>query len=185
MVPTCFKVTVIPPGLSRCFFKKMRKLLYATFLLFYAQDIYCQNNEILSHFQFISNKVGLLSENIRSTLRDRDGFLWLGSAKGLSRFDGKHFIHFTSMGKKEGQDVIATVNSIEQDEAGNIWIAHKEGISRLNPKTFEIKYYNPLHNVFENHRTANCAQVIVTKQMGVMAGSYWGLWVYETLNNYI
>lgn len=156
----------------------MKKNNYILLFLSYCNLIIGQNVESLNHFRFIGKKDGLLSENIKTTLRDDDGFLWLGSDKGLSRFDGKHFIHFVSLGKNQEKDILAPINSIDQDNNGNIWIAHKEGISRLNPKTFEFKYYNPIYNFSDNHKTTNCIQVFNTKQLGVIAGSYSGLWIY-------
>ncbi len=68
----------------------------------------------------------------------RDGSLWTGSSRGLSRWDGQdgfqHFVTFDSDNKRN-----SGVRSIEEDPHGNLWIGtQSQGIIRLNSKTGEI-----------------------------------------------
>ena len=37
---------------------------------------------------------GLADRNINSLARDKQGFLWIGTCNGLSRFDGYSFLNF-------------------------------------------------------------------------------------------
>lgn len=42
--------------------------------------------------------VGLASNDVRSIYQDKKGFIWVGTANGLQRFDGSKFIHFPTHG---------------------------------------------------------------------------------------
>ena len=48
--------------------------------------------------------------------QDRQGFIWLGTAKGIFRYDGVEVKSFTSV------DVtVKSVSNINQDKKGRIW----------------------------------------------------------------
>src|ERR1041385_336852 len=60
---------------------------------------------------------------VESILKDRKGFMWIGTNKGLFRFDGINTKRFTKA------DSLATdhVTALAQDSSGRIWIGHKNG----------------------------------------------------------
>jgi ligand-binding sensor domain-containing protein len=55
--------------------------------------------------------------------QDRDGFMWFGTNKGLFRFDGKRYRHYTRADSLPDERVTA----IAQDADGKIWTGHKNG----------------------------------------------------------
>ena len=69
-----------------------------------------------------------------STLQDNNGNLWFGANDGgLSKYDGKSFMHFT---KKEGLSN-NSVMSIVQDKSGNFWFAtFGGGVSKYDGRYF-------------------------------------------------
>jgi ligand-binding sensor domain-containing protein/serine phosphatase RsbU (regulator of sigma subunit) len=86
-------------------------------------------------FDNYSIKEGLSEQKVYTLLQDSKDYIWLGTANGLSRFDGKNFINFTS------RDSLALggVQTIFEDTLGYIWFGHLKpgGISRYNGKVFE------------------------------------------------
>jgi ligand-binding sensor domain-containing protein/serine phosphatase RsbU (regulator of sigma subunit) len=85
-------------------------------------------------FDNYSVKQGLSVQKVYTIFQDSKDYLWLGTANGVSRFDGKKFVNYTS---KNG---LATggVKSILQDSQGNIWLGHLNGgITRYNGNIFE------------------------------------------------
>jgi ligand-binding sensor domain-containing protein/anti-sigma regulatory factor (Ser/Thr protein kinase) len=68
-------------------------------LLFYFSNIQAQpyipgqqlNNLTFRH---IDNTNGLLSNNVLSITQDKQGFIWVGSHKGLQRYDGSGFVKY-------------------------------------------------------------------------------------------
>jgi ligand-binding sensor domain-containing protein/serine phosphatase RsbU (regulator of sigma subunit) len=85
-------------------------------------------------FDNYSVKQGLSVQKVYTLFQDSKDYLWLGTANGVSRFDGKKFDNFTS---KNGL-APGGVKSILQDSKGNIWLGHLNGgISRYNGNGFE------------------------------------------------
>src|SRR5664280_2478663 len=86
-------------------------------------------------FDNYSNKQGLSEQKVYKLLQDSKDYIWLGTANGLSRFDGKKFDNFTS------RDNLASggVKSIFEDSSGYIWFGHRSGggISRYNGQIFQ------------------------------------------------
>ncbi len=80
-------------------------------------------------FENYSVKEGLGQSNVYDIYQDDNGFLWLGTASGISKFDGHSFINYTN------EDGIAEngVRSIYKDSKGGLWFGHNGGgISRNN-----------------------------------------------------
>jgi len=67
---------------------------------------------------------GLSQPFIYCLLQDRQGYLWLGTAEGLVRYDGTRFVTFTTrQGLAEN-----FVTGLWQDPAtGHLWVAHDQG----------------------------------------------------------
>lgn len=92
-------------------------------------------------FDNYSNKQGLSEQKVYKLLQDSKDYIWLGTANGLSRFDGKKFDNFTS------RDNLASggVKSIFEDSSGYIWFGHLNGgISRYNGQKFEQMIFDSL-----------------------------------------
>ncbi len=79
-------------------------------------------------------KQGLSEQKVYSLIQDSKDYIWLGTANGVSRFDGKKFENFSS------GDGLASggVKSILEVSNGDIWFGHLNGgISRFNGLIFE------------------------------------------------
>ncbi len=75
------------------------------------------------HFDNYSVKEGLAQSGVYDIVQDNKGTLWLGTASGLSAFDGREFTNYsTEDGLAEGG-----VKSLAVDSLGNIWVGHAGG----------------------------------------------------------
>lgn len=68
--------------------------------------------------------IGLSSNVVSSIYQDEKGFIWVGTANGLQRFDGRKFIQFNS--SKPGSDVMpdARVFQIIPADSGKLFLAY-------------------------------------------------------------
>ncbi|MEM6767267.1 MAG: two-component regulator propeller domain-containing protein [Bacteroidota bacterium] len=75
---------------------------------------------------------GLIQSQVRSIVQDNRGFLWFGTQRGISRYDGKSFLNFD---KKKGleSDFIAC---IYEDVEGLFWLGTNQGLYQFNGRTF-------------------------------------------------
>lgn len=81
-----------------------------------------------------STEDGLPQSQVRAMFQDRDGYLWLGTRGGVSKFDGQQFHNFTAQQHNGlvGDFIIA----LYEDAAGNVWIGSERGLSRFDGRTF-------------------------------------------------
>lgn len=76
------------------------------------------------HFEVFDTRDGLLSNDVRCLHQDTKGYLWIGTAMGLSRYDGYEFKNFTrSDGLPKGK-----IMAIEETANGQIWIMSQTGL---------------------------------------------------------
>ncbi len=77
---------------------------------------------------------GLPQASIMAMTQDSNGYLWLATLGGLSKFDGKTFQNFTN------QDGLCSnkIKALLIDRTGKLWIAtNDKGICRFNGVSFE------------------------------------------------
>lgn len=85
------------------------------------------------HYKVFDTQDGLLSTEISSLCQDSKGYLWIGTAVGLSKYDGYSFQNYTtSDGLPKGR-----VNTILENEEGDLWISTEKGIGYYDGKQFK------------------------------------------------
>ncbi len=84
---------------------------------------------------------GLANEDVLSVLESRDGMVWMGTKKGLIRWDRAKntFVNFNESFRAANDNNLAWVGALSEDADGNIWIGTTQsGAFMLNAKTQEI-----------------------------------------------
>lgn len=71
-----------------------------------------------SGFRHLSAEDGLRNPIVRAISQSQDGYVWLGTLKGLYRFDGYALKH---MPMPNGQ-VFSAIKSLQNDDQGHLWI---------------------------------------------------------------
>jgi ligand-binding sensor domain-containing protein/serine phosphatase RsbU (regulator of sigma subunit) len=93
-------------------------------------------------FDNYSVKQGLSEQKVYTLLQDSKDNIWLGTASGASRFDGRSFENFTYRnGLSSGG-----VKCIVEDSLGYLWMGHMSGggVSRYNGTQFEHVVFDSL-----------------------------------------
>ncbi len=91
---------------------------------------------------------GLPQSQVTVILQDTLGYLWVGTADGLARFDGIHFENFTSHNGLSGNAVTCAYD----DGDSLLWFGlNRSGISIYNLKTNVFTKF-PLNNKVNMHR---------------------------------
>src|SRR3954454_13812163 len=81
----------------------MRELFASIFLLLLAATSVAQQRFAFTHIT-TDDGIGLASNHITSLYQDGKGFIWVGTANGLQRFDGSKFIQISTT--KAGGDAL-------------------------------------------------------------------------------
>ncbi len=97
----------------------LRKSVLVTILLF-------TSIIVLSQQYFFTNygvKKGLGHSEVKDIVQTNDGYIWIATKSGLSRFDGEVFRNYST---EEGLASFG-VNALHVDVNGNMWIGHFNG----------------------------------------------------------
>ncbi|MES1214603.1 MAG: histidine kinase [Bacteroidota bacterium] len=83
---------------------------------------------------------GLAHDKTYCMLKDVNGFLWIGTVDGLSRFDGSTFKNFIYDPRKPTTIAGSEIRGLVEDSLHNIWVGSDKGLSRYDIKadTFSI-----------------------------------------------
>lgn len=87
------------------------------------------------HFNFerIPNELGLSQNLISAIAQDEQGFLWVGTKDGLSRFDGFQFKVFRHLPGDSSSISDDHIKSLFIDAQKRFWIATSSGLDLYNP----------------------------------------------------
>ena len=105
---------------------------------FYVFLIFASNTKLFAsnyNFHNYSTNQGLSHKTVNAILRDSEGFLWVGTTNGLSRFDGYSFKNFFN-DEFDSLSVGANIiYDIVENKDHTIWIATNNGIKLYDKKT--------------------------------------------------
>ncbi|HMG94215.1 MAG TPA: ATP-binding protein [Chryseolinea sp.] len=87
---------------------------------------------------------GLSQAETYHILKDVNGFLWIGTKGGLSRFDGSTFKNYYYDPKKTGTiNATSTSGGLVEDSLHNIWIGTDKGLFRYDIKADYFSQFLP------------------------------------------
>jgi signal transduction histidine kinase/ligand-binding sensor domain-containing protein/DNA-binding response OmpR family regulator len=103
-------------------------------ILLFLQKETClaQQDFTFEHFD-IDN--GLPDPTVSCILKDRPGYLWIGTGNGLSRFDGYQFKTYLGRGTNH------MVKCIYEDKSGTLWVGTLAGLNKYDWITDTFKLY--------------------------------------------
>lgn len=84
---------------------------------------------------------GLPSNSTTAIIKDKKGFLWVGTENGLCRFDGYTFKIFINIPGDSTSLTNNYINAITEDKTGRIWVGTLDGLNLLDPLTEKIKRF--------------------------------------------
>jgi len=98
-------------------------------------------------------KDGLAGSTVYCMALDKEGFLWLGTENGVSRFDGTHFKNFTTRDGLPDNEIL----ELFADSKGRVWMApfrnevcfYQDGVLHNQQNDSMLARTNPLANI--NH----------------------------------
>jgi ligand-binding sensor domain-containing protein len=109
----------------------------------YGEGLYKYDGKLFVHFGM---EQGLNSNTIYSIIQDKTGNIWVGTNKGLNRFDGIKFVSIpivlnnnTSSYLSNSNNITPTENavwSMLQDKNGTIWFGTDDGVYCYKAKEF-------------------------------------------------
>lgn len=79
---------------------------------------------------------GVPHNTVRTVIESRDGYLWMGTANGLARFDGVRFVVF-NVANTPGL-VSDDIFRLYEDRRGDLWMWTRRGLARRHEGRFDF-----------------------------------------------
>ena len=129
----------------------MMRFLVVCLLVFCSMPAFASITEYVVKQWNIQN--GLPSQSLKSIAQDEQGYMWLGTQFGLSRFDGNTFTNFNT----QNSDFLPSngINKLLVDSTGLLWVGTKNGLVTLDPKTMMSQTFNvkgPVRDILEDSK---------------------------------
>ncbi len=104
------------------------KILCSLYFLLAISSLHAQ------HYNFInySTESGLAQSQVRSITQDKNGYLWLGTLAGLTKYDGKKFVNYSIQNGLIDNQIF----SLAPDRSLGLWIGTMGGLNYFDGEKF-------------------------------------------------
>ena len=76
---------------------------------------------------------GLAQNQVGQVVKDRVGFLWVATRRGLQRFDGTSFVPYAALDSAAPPELSGNITYLSIDRRGRLWAGTKTGLFRTDP----------------------------------------------------
>ncbi|OMP79646.1 histidine kinase dimerization/phosphoacceptor domain -containing protein [[Flexibacter] sp. ATCC 35208] len=112
------------------------RLVLLLIFIFTVSQLHAQDSAFIVNKRLITQTDGLPDRNLFCGVQDKYGFIWLGTRSGLCRYDGHHFIFFTT--QNNGLRGTAILSLIPDDSTGIIIAYIRPGSSILPDTVLDV-----------------------------------------------
>ena len=159
---------------------KTKTLLITIFINFLLINLFSDNIK----FRHLTTDDGLSQNSIYTFFQDSKGFIWIGTADGLNKYDGYNFEVFRHSPRDPDSINGGWITAMIEDQDGMIWIGSSGGgLGKLNPGNKKtIKYFSDPNNkrtISDNY----ILSISKSKNGDIWIGTRKGLNIYNHKTN--
>ena len=142
-----------------------------TILLFFLPAIAAGQIPVI--FQHLNSAHGLSDNNVNAIVSDKNGFLWVGTDKGLNVYDGKSVSLFAK--PNSGSLVDEEITALFCDSFNRVWVGTPAGVVLIDEKRQMKKV--ELSDTFKNY---SVKEILYTQSLGIIIFSNKGNFFLNT-----
>lgn len=154
-------------------FAHLRALLHGL-LLFVATVTKAQSMPQGIVFELLAANSQLPANEINHFFQDHTGFIWIGTERGLYRFDGYRMKRYRNTPAQPHVLTSNVVTNLCEDKQNRLWIGTRKGITCINETRDESREYH--FRDFGNSDLIN--RILVTRSGTIWVGTEGGLYRY-------
>src|SRR5262245_15409581 len=118
----------------------MRRALISAFVLLFAMRsrIAAQaagGTGAVYHIDHFTVEDGLAQNKVAAVAQDRSGFMWVGSYRGLQRYDGYSFVRYVALDSSASRELAGPISAIRLDARGDPWVSTLDALFRYDSAT--------------------------------------------------
>ncbi|WP_444997241.1 hybrid sensor histidine kinase/response regulator transcription factor [Aliikangiella sp. IMCC44359] len=130
------------------------KLIWIFFFSSYVANTFADSSWTNLSFKKWANQTGLAQNTINVINQDNDGYIWVGTDSGVSRFDGYEFKRYIHESDNDGALLDNQVRNIFRDKLGRLWFISEKGLSLYQNRHDSFKNFTFSDKPSENYITA-------------------------------
>lgn len=134
-------------------------------------------------FENYHTRQGLSSDMVYCVTQDKEGFIWVGTADGLSRFDGAIFTRMFDPveGFREGVTLSSNIiKALMVDREGDLWVGTQGGgVNVIDWETEQIRYLTHQPEVPNSLAHDEVLSLLEDKEGNVWMGTEHGLSIWD------
>ncbi len=128
------KITLKPQKSSFLINENIVKFFLTLFFAPWGLGGFAQSARLPYTFDQIKVGNSTLENQVNCLLKDRNGYLWIGTSSGLKRYDSEFTITLKKKTNDENSLVNNNVETLCEDNQGRIWVGTTEGICYFDKK---------------------------------------------------
>lgn len=114
----------------------MKRIVIFIVILFSGHFLTAQYHFSFSHF---TSDNGLSQNSITAMMKDKKGYMWLGTRDGLNKYDGYNITSFNGRFDKQTMMLNKRIIAMKEDKWGYIWVkTYDEIVYRFDPSTEQV-----------------------------------------------
>mgnify|MGYP005850515649 CR=1 FL=1 len=134
-------------------------------------------------FEHISYEQGLSESHITALLQDKQGFLWIGTANGLNRYDGYSIFVYRNDPNDSTSLANNAITALYETEDGVIWIGAQNGLHSFDKRTGRFTHH-PFADGDDFSSNASYVRSLLESPRGVLwVGTKRGLYRFDRERN--
>ena len=130
---------------------KIISVIYLSlFFLTNSINLFAQNDDLV--FERLNTSHGLSNNEVRKVFQDSKGYLWVGTADGLNKYDGYNITVYRNDSQDTNSISDNSIYDILEDKAGNLWVSTKDGLNYFSydKESFKTFNYTPVQGAWTN-----------------------------------
>lgn len=112
------------------------------------------------YFKQLSQADGLVQNYVRTITLDHNGFYWIGTRAGLSRFDGYEFRNYQNEAADKNSLSADLVFYVVEDAQDNLWVSTSGGLDLYRRKTDDFEHVTWYNSRFRTQSYLVCDSAI-------------------------
>jgi signal transduction histidine kinase/ligand-binding sensor domain-containing protein len=133
------------------------------------------NNNIVLYS--ITEANGLSDDHVQCVLKDKRGFVWIGTSDGLNLMDGSSITIYRHSDADSASLISSDIHCLAEDTSYNIWIGTPDGLSCFSEKKENFISAAPPGSPYGNSHFINA--IVVDKKNRVWCSTDGGLFLFD------
>ncbi|MEG0297075.1 MAG: two-component regulator propeller domain-containing protein [Clostridium sp.] len=132
------------------------------------------------NFKKLTIEDGLSQSSANYTYQDSKGYIWIGTADGLNKYNGQKITTY-KIDEKNPKSISSNyISAIIEDNNGNLWIGTSNGLNKYNRKTDDFEVYKPINSEISHY---NITEILLDKNNDMWVSTEDGVNIYDNQTN--